>query len=132
MNTELSRDIDKFIAENEEEIFRNIARLVAINSVETEAKPGAPFGEGPARALKEALAMARELGLEFSIRELQDYETEHYARRHRDVELTEEDLAAPDEEPEYWLIQHGWSHDDSIFCPGSKKEPGLIRIEKRK
>ena len=38
MNTELSRDIDKFIAENEEEIFRNIARLVAINSVETEAK----------------------------------------------------------------------------------------------
>ena len=64
MNTELSRDIDKFIAENEEEIFRNIARLVAINSVETEAKPGAPFGEGPARALKEALAMARELGLD--------------------------------------------------------------------
>ena len=78
------------------------------------------------------LPVARELGLEFSIRELQDYETEHYARRHRDVELTEEDLAAPDEEPEYWLIQHGWSHDDSIFCPGSKKEPGLIRIEKRK
>ena len=64
MNTELSRDIDKFIAENEEEIFRNIARLVAINSVETEAKPGAPFGEGPAKALKEALAMARELGLD--------------------------------------------------------------------
>ena len=62
MNAELSRDIDKFIAENEEEIFRNIARLVAINSVETEAKPGAPFGEGPAAALKEALAMARELG----------------------------------------------------------------------
>ena len=78
------------------------------------------------------LPVARELGLEFSIRELQDYETEHYARRHRDVELTEEDLAAPDEEPEYWLIQHGWSHDDSIFCPGSQKEPGLIRIEKRK
>ena len=52
--------------------------------------------------------------------------------RYQDVELTEEDLAAPDEEPEYWLIQHGWSHDDSIFCPGSQKEPGLIRIEKRK
>ena len=78
------------------------------------------------------LPVARELGLEFSIRELQDYETEHYARRHRDVELTEEDLAAPDEEPEYWLIHHGWSHDDSVFCPGSKKDPGLIRIEKRK
>ena len=65
-------------------------------------------------------------------RELQDYETAHYARLHRDVELTEEDLAAPDDETEYWLIHHGWSHDDSIFCPGGSKEPGLIRIEKRK
>lgn len=78
------------------------------------------------------LPVARELGLDFTIKELQDYETEHYARRHRDVELTEEDLAAPDDETEYWLIHHGWSHDDSIFCPGGSKEPGLIRIEKRK
>ena len=78
------------------------------------------------------LPVARELGLEFSIKELQDYETAHYARLHRDVELTEEDLAAPDDETEYWLIHHGWSHDDSIFCPGGSKEPGLIRIEKRK
>lgn len=78
------------------------------------------------------LPVARELGLEFSIKELQDYETAHYARLHRDVELTEEDLAAPDDETEYWLIHHGWFHDDSIFCPGGSKEPGLIRIEKRK
>lgn len=78
------------------------------------------------------LPVARELGLEFSIRELQDYETAHYARLHRDVELTEEDLAAPDDETEYWLINHGWSHDDSVFCPGGSREPGLIRIEKRK
>ena len=35
------------------------------------------------------LPVARELGLEFSIKELQDYETAHYARLHRDVELTE-------------------------------------------
>ena len=74
------------------------------------------------------LPVARELGLEFSIRELQDYETAHYARLHRDVELTEEDLAAPDDETEYWLIHHGWSHDDSVFCPGGSREPGLIRI----
>ena len=67
------------------------------------------------------LPVARELGLEFSIRELQDYETAHYARLHRD-----------DDETEYWLIHHGWSHDDSVFCPGGSREPGLIRIEKRK
>ena len=78
------------------------------------------------------LPVARELGLEFSIKELQDYETAHYARLHRDVELTEEDLAATDEKTKYWLIHHGWSHDDSVFCPGGSREPGLIRIEKRK
>lgn len=78
------------------------------------------------------LPVARELGLAFSIKELQDYETAHYARLHRDVELTEEDLAAPDDETEYWLIHHGWSHDDAIFCPCGSREPGLIRIEKRK
>ena len=64
MNAELSRDIDTFIEENQEALFQNIARLVAINSVEGEAKPGAPYGEGPAKALKEALSMAEELGLQ--------------------------------------------------------------------
>ncbi len=63
MNAELSRDIDQFIEENREALFQNIARLVAINSVEGEKKPGAPFGEGPARALKEALLLSEELGL---------------------------------------------------------------------
>ena len=63
MDQNLSRDIDSFIAEHEEEIFAAIARLVAINSVEGEAAPGAPFGPGPARALAEGLALAEELGL---------------------------------------------------------------------
>lgn len=63
MDQNLSRDIDRFIAEHEEALFAAIARLVAINSVEGEARPGAPFGEGPARALAEGLKLAGELGL---------------------------------------------------------------------
>ncbi len=63
MDDILNREIDAFIEAHEEEIFANIARLVAINSVEGEAAPGAPFGEGPARALDEGLRIARELGL---------------------------------------------------------------------
>lgn len=63
MDERLSRDIDAFIEAHEHEIFANIARLVAINSVEGEAAPHAPFGEGPARALNEGLQIARELGL---------------------------------------------------------------------
>ncbi len=64
MDDILSRDIDAFVKANETRIFADIARLVAINSVEGESKPGAPFGEGPARALAEGLQIARELGLE--------------------------------------------------------------------
>ena len=50
--------------ENTEAIFRDIARLVAINSVEGEPEPGAPFGPGPRAALTLGLQIARELGLE--------------------------------------------------------------------
>ena len=64
MREELRRDIDKFVEENYDNIFRDIGRLVAINSVQTEAKENMPFGEGPAAALELGLEISRELGLE--------------------------------------------------------------------
>ena len=64
MDIQLRQEIDRFVAEHEEAIFKDIARLVAINSVEGEALPGKPFGEGPARALAEGLQIAEELGLD--------------------------------------------------------------------
>ena len=64
MDERLSRDIDAFIEAHEQELFANIARLVAIHSVEGKAAPGAPFGEGPAKVLSEGLCIARELGLQ--------------------------------------------------------------------
>ena len=64
MNEELRRNIDRFVEENTESIKRDIARLVAINSVEGEAEPDAPFGRGPREALDLGLQIARELGLE--------------------------------------------------------------------
>lgn len=63
MNETLSRDIDLFIEQNKENILRDIARLVKINSVQSQAKPGAPFGEGCAQALKLGLEISEELGL---------------------------------------------------------------------
>ena len=63
MNEELRRDLDRFAEENEAAIFRDIARLVAINSVEGEPAEGAPFGPGPKAALEKGLEIARELGL---------------------------------------------------------------------
>ena len=64
MDQKLRQNIDRFVAENETRIFEDIARLIAIDSVEAEEKPGMPFGEGPAKALQEALKIAQELGLD--------------------------------------------------------------------
>lgn len=64
MNEELRRDLDLFVQENESAIFRDIARLVAVDSVEGESAPGAPFGPGPKAALELGLEISRELGLQ--------------------------------------------------------------------
>ena len=64
MNEILSRDIDIFIEENKEALLRDIGRLVAVNSVESEAAPGAPFGKGAAEALELGLKISAELGLD--------------------------------------------------------------------
>lgn len=55
--------VDNFVAENAENIARDIKRLVDIPSVEQPAEEGAPFGTGPKQALAEALKIAREMGL---------------------------------------------------------------------
>lgn len=64
MNDKLRRDIDSFADENRENIIRDISRLVAVNSAAGEPYEGAPYGSGPAEALKVAFEIARELGLE--------------------------------------------------------------------
>lgn len=64
MNEELMRDVARFVEENRENVIRDIGRLVAIDSVMGEEKPGMPFGEGPARALALGLEIAGELGLQ--------------------------------------------------------------------
>ncbi len=60
---ELRAAVDAFVAANEENILRDIKRLVDIPSVEGAPEPGKPFGAGPAAALEEALKMAQEMGL---------------------------------------------------------------------
>ena len=60
---ELRAAVDAFVAANEENVVRDIKRLVDINSVEGIPEPGKPFGAGPAAALDEALKMAAEMGL---------------------------------------------------------------------
>lgn len=56
--------IEGYFADKEKLLVEAVSRLVSIDSVEGDPAPGAPFGPGPAAALEEALAIAREWGLE--------------------------------------------------------------------
>ena len=57
MDQALNQKIDAFIAENKEKLLKDIAALVAINSVEGTPEEGAPFGAGPRAALDKTLEL---------------------------------------------------------------------------
>lgn len=63
----LKNKISEWIDAHESDLIRDTARLVAIRSVKGDPAPGAPFGEGPKRALDEALAICAGYG--FAVRE---------------------------------------------------------------
>ncbi|MBQ8647317.1 MAG: Sapep family Mn(2+)-dependent dipeptidase [Oscillospiraceae bacterium] len=63
-NRDWNAAVDAFIEQHKEDILRDVARLVAVPSVEAPAAPGAPYGPGVRAALDEALAIAAELGLD--------------------------------------------------------------------
>lgn len=55
--------IDAFVKNNRENFLHDMKTLVDIKSVQGEPKPGAPFGDGPRRALEKALSIAERMGL---------------------------------------------------------------------
>lgn len=62
----LLHEVDEYIESVWEDVISDITALVAIDSVEdlASARPGAPWGEGPEKALELALDIAERLGLE--------------------------------------------------------------------
>ncbi len=62
------------------------------------------------------LPIAAEMGLPFTVVDLKVYEASKKNAKHKDVELTEEDLAAEDDDEDYWLEDKGWTNDESCFC----------------
>ncbi|MGN0662195.1 MAG: Sapep family Mn(2+)-dependent dipeptidase [Faecalibacterium sp.] len=63
MDAILEQKIDAFIAENQEQLLKDLADLVAIDSVETAPQEGAPFGPGARAALDKTLEIAAGMGL---------------------------------------------------------------------
>lgn len=84
--------ITAYFSDKREEFIHTLSRLVRIPSVKSHALPGKPFGEGPARALDEAILIARELGLSsenlegyVGVADLSEKETALHILAHLDV-----------------------------------------------
>lgn len=60
----LQERISQWVDAHEQELIRDITRLVAVKSVKGEPAPDAPFGPGPRAVLDEALALCSEYGFE--------------------------------------------------------------------
>lgn len=54
---------EEFLQQYKNQLLMDLASLIAIESVEGEPAPDAPFGKGPRKALDTALAIAQRLGL---------------------------------------------------------------------
>lgn len=63
--------VERWVDEHRDEMLRDIGTLVAVNSIRGEAAPGAPFGEGPAEALRRALDMCASYG--FAVKNYDGY-----------------------------------------------------------
>ena len=60
------------------------------------------------------IPIAKELGLEFSVKDLRKYETRTKMERLREDEADEDALP-------FWLLDRGWENDTSIFEEDMKK-----------
>lgn len=98
----MNENVKKFF-----EIYESDPRLRERIRLAEEAYPGS-LEIRDALVQHVLLPVAEELGLPFTIMDLLVYETRLKAQRQQDVELTEEELAAPMEDHSYWLIDHGW------------------------
>ncbi len=63
INSEFRKKVNEFVNQNEESFVRDIITLVEIKSVQEEALPDAPFGQGPKDVLIKALELAENMGL---------------------------------------------------------------------
>ena len=63
--------IEAYLDAHKEEMLADICRLIRINSTKGEAVIDCPFGEGPAKALAEALEMAEGYG--FTVKNYENY-----------------------------------------------------------
>ncbi len=105
--------------ENVTEFFERYAADEKLQERVAEAEACYPGSLELREAMCEAvlLPIAAELGLPFTIDELRKYETRK--KMARATQDPDEWLQQPiDDGESYWLLDHGWSDDESKFCSG--------------
>ena len=68
---DMQKSVSAWVDAHEKELIADVSRLVAIKSVRGDAVEGMPFGEGPAKALGEALKICAEHG--FAVHNYNNY-----------------------------------------------------------
>ena len=61
---QIDRMLLDYIDENRDRLVEHVRQMVRIDSVEREARDGAPFGPGVKKALDLALSISRDMGFE--------------------------------------------------------------------
>ena len=65
------------------------------------------------------IPIAAEAGYPFTIKDLKRYELRLKMQQNKDVEITDDE---PEDGPEYWLIDRGWSYDTDLFTNDKEEQ----------
>lgn len=122
---EINREVLKY----KDELIKSLQESIRIKSVEEEALPGMPFGEGPAKALNHFLNLAKSLG--FEVENFDNY-AGHIDFGNKDQEEMIGILGHVDVVPE----GSGWDHepygaeivDNKMYGRGTLDDKGPMMI----
>ena len=106
-----------------EEIVKSTQEIIKIKSVEGEALPNMPFGEGPYKALEHALELSRELG--FETKNLEGYAGyAEFGQGEETVGILVHLDVVPEGEGWTYPPYGGEIHDNKIFGRGTIDDKG--------
>ena len=107
----------------EDNIIKSTQEIIRIKSVEAEAKPNMPFGEGPYKALEKALELSKEMG--FDTKNLEGYAGyAEFGEGEETVGVLVHLDVVPEGEGWTYPPYGGEIHDGKIFGRGTTDDKG--------
>lgn len=107
----------------QDNIIKSTQEIIRIKSVEGEAKPKMPFGEGPYRALEHALSLSKEMG--FETKNLDGYAGyAEFGEGEETIGVLVHLDVVPEGEGWTYPPYAGEIHDDKIFGRGTTDDKG--------